>query len=427
MTKRLIRSFRTAAAAVAIATALPALGMALSTSAYAQTQNVVVENFTAGGVTIGKIEIQGTNVSQDDVNKLLSGQMDSAAAQALAKTFTAQSISIDKLDFAAPDGGSFSMEGTAGSDVSAGKVGSLTVGKVTFKDMAMEGGKANMAFEAFELKGLDAASLVEALETGKDPMTAIAEGKMPKFERLAFGKTTIAAPAKDVPGAPEGSVVDIAVGSMEINQTAFAGNVPTASDFAIKNVVVKLPEGSEPQTQLKAFGYDEVDVSLSGKGTWNKDSKEYDLNDLALQMANGATLTIDTKLGNVDEAFFSGDPNTSMMAMLGAGVTNATVSLTNEGLAEKALAFAGQMQGQDAEAMKQQAASVAQMMLPAVLGTDAGAQAIITAVSEFVNNPKNITISAKAKSGMLTAQDFAAVQQPADIFAKIDVEAKANQ
>jgi hypothetical protein len=84
------------------------------------------------------------------------------------------------------------------------------------------------------------------------------------------------------------------------------------------------------------------------------------------------------------------------------------------------------MQGKSADDLKTEVQTMAQLMLPSILGSDPGAQAVAKAAADFAANPQKITISAKAKSGMLTAQDFAGVASPADIFSKIDVEASAN-
>ncbi len=249
--------------------------------------------------------------------------------------------------------------------------------------------------------------------------------KFPKFETFGLTSAGFTGPMEGV--AAPNNIISVNVGSASLNASNFVGNIATGGEYAINNVVVKFPEGSEPATQLKALGYDELDLSLSGKGSWNKDAKTYALEDLSFTVANGAKLSLGANLGNIDEAAFTGDPQTSMMAMLGAGVSDVSISLENSGLIEKGIALAAQQQGTDAAALTAQIQAMAGTMLPAILGAEPSAQALTKALADFAASPKSLSIKAKAKSGMLTAQDFGAIASPAEIFAKIDIEAAANQ
>jgi hypothetical protein len=422
MTVHFMKTLRTGAAAFALAIAAPVLVMPLSLSAYAQTQDVLLENIEAPGAKIAKVEIKGTNVTQEQAQQLFAGTLPADQMQALATTLVAASIAIDGVNLTPPEGGSITMDGIAIENIAAaeGTLGSLVIGKVGLTDVPSDGQKINGEITNVTLKGVAAKGLIEALNSG-DISTIIGDPtKMPKFEQIAIGTSRFQGPV-------EGGVMDITLASAVVNVSNFIGNVGTNMDYSFQNMVIKPPAGSEQATQLKALGYDELDLSMSGKAAWDKDSKVYALSDMVIDWANGAKLTINANLGNVDEAAFMGDPQTTMMAMLSAGVTDAKISLENNGLAEKGFAFAGQMQGKDGAAMQAEAAGMAGAMLPMFLGQDEGAQKIIAAVNAFVTSPKNITVSAKAKSGMLTAQDFAAVATPADIFAKIDVEAAANE
>jgi hypothetical protein len=422
MTVNIMKTLRTGAAALTLAVATPALVLPMSISAYAQTQDVLLENIEAQGAKIAKIEFKGTNATQEQIQQLVAGSLPPDQMQQLATTLTAASIAIDGVSLTPPEGGNLLIDGVAIENIAAaeGTLGSLVIGKITLADIPSEGQKVNGEITGVTLKGVAAKGLIEALNSGDFTSMIGDPTKMPKFEQIAVGASTFSGPA-------EGGVITVKLASAVFNVSNFVGNIGTNMDYAIQNVVITPPEGSEQATQMKALGYDELDLSMSGKAAWDKDAKTYALSDMVIDWANGAKLTINANLGNIDEAFFMGDPQTAMMAMLSAGVSDAKISLENNGLAEKGFAFAGQMQGKDAAAMQQEAAGMAGAMLPVFLGQDEGAQKIITAVNAFLASPKNITVSAKAKNGMLTAQDFASVASPADIFAKIDVEAAANE
>jgi ribosomal protein S11 len=427
MTSRITKTLRAGAAAFAIAASAPLLMMPMSSAVYAQTQDVLLESIAMGPVKIGKIELKGTNATQDQMQALVTGQMPPADMQGFIKSLAAESISIEGIEIAPPEGGTISIPSINVEKIAVadGAVGSLTVASVSAKDIATPTGKVNMQIGEMNIAGVEAKDLIAALEAGNPESVFEDPKKMPKFDSIKIGQSEMSAPMEDVP-APN-NIINVKLASASLTLGDFVGRIATKGEYAFNNVAVKFPEGSEPATQLKALGYDEVDLSMTGKASWNKDAKTYSLEDMVFEMANGAKLSVTANFGNVDETFFAGDPQTAMMAMLSAGVSDAKISFENNGLVEKGLAFAAQQQGKTAEQLQQEAQGMATAMLPMMLGTEPGAQALIKAISDFAATPKNITVSAKAKSGMLTAQDFAAVATPADVFSKIDVEANANQ
>jgi hypothetical protein len=427
MTSGFLKQMRIGVAAASLALAAPMLVLPLSMAAYAQTQDVMLENIVLGPIKISKIEMKGTNATQDQVQTLVSGKMPPADMQAFLKGLSAASISIPSIEISPPEGGNLAFSGIEVEGLSAGegKLDKFVIGTLVAKDITTPTGPVNATIGEMKIEGLEATDLIAALESG-DPEAAIKDPKkFPKFDSLSIGASEMTGPMEGA--AAPNNQINIKLGSATLALHDFVGRVASGAEYAFNNIVVKFPEGSEQATQLKGLGYDEVDLSIGGKGSWNKDAKTYAIQDMTFTMANGAALKMSANLGNIDDAFFAGDPQTTMMAMLSAGVSDASVSFENMGLVEKGMAFAGKMQGKSGEQMQQEASGMATAMLPAVLGTDPGAQALAKAIGEFVTSPKNITVKAKAKSGMLTAQDFAAVATPADVFGKIDVEASANQ
>jgi hypothetical protein len=429
MASRLMTTMRAGAAAFALVAAVPMIGLPLSPAAFAQSSDVLLENIAVGPIKIEKIEMTGTNATQEQVQALVTGQMPPAEAETFLKGLSAAGIEIPSVELAPPEGGSMTITGISIEELSAaeGKVASLTIGSLVAKDIPTPNGPVNVNLGETKITGVDAGAFLAELSKGMTDIEQVLSNpqNLPKFENISIAASDMSAPI-DGAAAPD-NILSIKLGSANMTLSNFMGNIATDAEYAINNVVLAFPAGSEPGQQLKAIGYDQLDLSLSGKGAWNKDAKTYSIEGLKFVVADGAELTISTMLGNIDETFFTGDPQTSMMAMLSAGVSEATVSFVNNGLVEKGLAFAGQMQGKTGEQLQQEAQGMAQMMLPAILGTDPGAQALATALGEFAASPKNLTVTAKAKSGMLTAQDFASVAQPADVFAKIDVTATANQ
>ncbi len=157
-------------------------------------------------------------------------------------------------------------------------------------------------------------------------------------------------------------------------------------------------------------------------------AKTFTLDELTIEGAQMGSIRLKANFGDIDPALFSSPDNSARMAaLLGCSISSLEIKVVNSGLFEKALAFTAKQQGASADALKQQWSAMTGQMAPMLLGGDPSALKVAAEAQKFIEAPKNLTISIKAKSGGLKAADFEAIDDPAAFVSKLDIAAAANQ
>ncbi len=159
MTKRMLKGMRYGVAALSLALAAPALMLPMPMAAYAQSQDVLVENVELGPIKIGKIELTGTNATQEQVEQLVSGQMPPPDMQAFIKGLDAESITISDVAVAPPEGGSLEVGSVEieGLSAASGKLDSLKISGVNAAEIPSPTGPVSISVEEASLTGVEAA------------------------------------------------------------------------------------------------------------------------------------------------------------------------------------------------------------------------------------------------------------------------------
>ena len=124
---------------------------------------------------------------------------------------------------------------------------------------------------------------------------------------------------------------------------------------------------------------------------------------------------------------FSGLERTQKNAAYLAGdVASLSIRYDNQGLFEKAVDFLAKQQKKAPEALRKEWSAMATAMLPMLLGGDPAAQKLGAAVGKFIEAPKTITITARAKGAPVKFTDFTSFRAPADALARIELDAAAG-
>ena len=72
-------------------------------------------------------------------------------------------------------------------------------------------------------------------------------------------------------------------------------------------------------------------------------------------------------------------------------------------------------------------AAVTAQMVPVLLGGAPESLKVATEAQKFIDAPKNLTVSLKAKGAPLKAADFMGAGDPSAVLSKVDISAVANQ
>jgi hypothetical protein len=111
-----------------------------------------------------------------------------------------------------------------------------------------------------------------------------------------------------------------------------------------------------------------------------------------------------------------------LAALAKGNVSSATLSLVNNGLFEKAVAYVAKAQRTTPDAIKQEWSAMATQLLPALLGGDPASLKLATAVTKFIAAPKTLTVAVKAKADPIAFSEIMAMA-PAALLQHIVLDA----
>lgn len=368
---------------------------------------------------IGKVVVTGTNITKEELQKLFSTATSKEDRIAITSKMKADLFSVPEVVLNRHDGSSrIVISGIAVSSINAGKFAKATVGGINGSGEAKKnGGKVSIKSGAMTVLDGDLTSALNAVKNGD-----ITDGTW------QFGKFTWAGLEVVFPEKKRGKIYShtFKIGSVE-GETKYNGNVPTTSVGSFNDMTFIPAAASSAGQGMAAFGYKQVTLGLTFAGSYDEKAKQYKMTDLTIKGKDTAVLSIAGLFGNIDKSAFLGDKRQRMGALMGGDIDDLKIKVVNNGVLDKALVFFARMKGGNPDAIKQQWAGMAGGMLPMVLGGDADALQSTTAVTDFIKNPKNLSISASGKAGPVPFASFMQIKNPMQLFSKLKIEAVANK
>ncbi|MGD0184035.1 MAG: hypothetical protein ABSC25_02165 [Roseiarcus sp.] len=383
--------------------------------------DVTIENFTAheqdgSALVIARADFVNANLSKDEIVKMLTPDTPEADERVLVQKFKADKISIPSIDIATKEGGKIHIHDVAANHIDAGKVGDLGFAAMEASGTD-NGGAYSLKSGALRLEGLD---LADALKAVGAPQEAAQKGRL---GHLTWQSLDIVAP--DAESGP-GKTIHIALASAEV-RSSYDGDILKHGDTKLTGLIVEPSPDSEFGKNLAELGYSKLEMALVIGADYQPAAKTFTLDELTIEGAQMGSIRLTANFGDIDPALFSPDNSARLAALLGCSISSLEIKVVNSGLFEKALAFTAKQQGASADALKQQWSAMTGQMAPMLLGGDPSALKVAAEAQKFIEAPKNLTISIKAKSGGLKAADFEAIDDPAAFVSKLDIAAAANQ
>jgi len=315
------------------------------------------------------------------------------------------------------DADTIGVDGILGENhVDAGKVEALEVAGMDASGTD-HGAPVSVKSGALRLEGLD---LADALKTITAPDSAVPKGRL---SHLTWQSIDVVAPDKE--GAP-GKTIHIALASVEVRGT-YDGDTLKHGATDLTGLIVEPSPDSELGKNLAELGYSKLELSLVIGADYDAAAKKFSLDELTIEGAQMGSIRLKANFGDIDPALFNSDNNARMAALVGCSISSLEIKVVNSGLFEKALALVAKQQGASADALKQQWSAMTGQMAPLFLGGDPSSLKVAAETQKFIDSPKNLTVSIKAKNGALKAADFAGISDPAAFVGKLDIAAAANQ
>ncbi|RFB80982.1 hypothetical protein [Methylovirgula sp. 4M-Z18] len=397
-------------------------GTVFVSAAQAQTANVALDNVTIKGkdndttVTYKHIEFQNTNLSQDDVTKLFSSDTKPEDRAPLLAKLQASKILIPETTIDGKDGKTIVHDFIA-SNVDKGVIANLTIAG------ADGSGSDGFALKAQPLtaEGVDLASILAATTHQAKAGSGLA------IRKLSWGGADITAAQKDVTAkTPGGNMLNVKIGQVDMANTV-DGAVFRSGQLTVASVVLTPPKDDPGAQQMSKFGYDKIEFSLKTAESYDPATKKLSIDELTVSGPNAGTLSLKANLGNIDHFLFDGDEDTRKLALASGDFSDLTLNFVNNGLFDKAIVFAAQQQGKSPDDLKKQLGTMAQKMLPMMMGGSPDAVKLGQALSTFIAQPKSLNVSIKAKEGALPFAEIAQSGNPMDVLNRVDLNAAANQ
>ncbi|MGO4452134.1 hypothetical protein AB4Y96_24710 [Phyllobacterium sp. TAF24] len=322
---------------------------------------------------------------------------------------------------------SFKVGDVTLSDVADADAGGFKIGLITVPDVdytSTEEGKGRVIVQGISMEGVTLPP-----ENSTDPLAQV----------LQFEKTEI----KHISVSEKGKEA-LALDDISGTRSPISATAPVNFTSNIGNFKADLSEVEDPKTKdaLKALGYETLSGKFDMGGTWNMTDGRINVEKMNVTFNDAGALGIKLDLAGITPDFLKsakeatkkveGKPDDAQaMAMLGLmqqlSFTGASIRFDDGSLTNKALDYAAKQQGMKRDDLVNQGKAILPMMA-AQLGNAEFAQALGTAVSAYLDSPKNIEIkAAPGKSVPFAIIAAGGMADPKSLIKTLGVTVNANQ
>jgi hypothetical protein len=393
-----------------------ALGWPVAGGGDVTIDNLSFKSLDGDAFTIAHVEFTNTNLSKDEIVKLLTPDTSSDDELALAHKLIAEKIVIPSIAIVGKDDSKIQLTGFTANHVAGGKIESFDLAAIEAAGTD-KNGALSVKSGALHVDGLDVALLLTQGDT-PDP-------NAPPNRLGGMTLTGLDIVAPDPENAP-GQSIHVAVGSIAM-QNDYSGDTPAKSAAKVTGLIIEPSPGSDAGKELASLGYDKLELTMTMAGSYQADAKTLTLDDLTIEGAQMGSIGFKAALIDVGPQLFGADSGARLQAALESGVASVELKLVNAGLFEKALAYTAKQQNIAVDDLRKQWSTMAGTIAPVMLGGDPGGLALGAETQKFIAEPKSLTVDVKAKSGALKAGDFMTITDLGDFAAKLDVSAAANR
>ena len=386
-----------------------------------QEETVALDNFTVTAtngnvITIKHAEFQGTNLTEEEIKKLLTPDTPADEETALAQKLKAGSISIPLVDVAVKKGGAIHIHDISASDVDSGKIGKFGFASVDGSGTD-EDGPVSIKSGSFKMENAD---LADALGSLGNPAQISPTSHL---GYLSWQGVDFIVPDKE---AGPGKTTHIALASFEIRNN-YDDAIFKDAAMTLKGLVIEPAQGSEFANNLAMMNYSRLELSSTIAAHYDAAAKKFTLDDFTLNDVGAGAIGLKASFENIDPALFGADASARMGAVAGAAISSLEIKVVNAGLFEKSVTFFAAQEKITADALKKKWMDVTGQMLPMVLGGDPSALKIAAEAQKFIGAPTNLTIAVRPKSGAFKFSDAMGGGDPMALISTLDISASANK
>lgn len=292
-------------------------------------------------------------------------------------------------------------------------------------------GNGAMSLGKFHFKGIDLKGPLAALKATGTNLTeewfqANYRALIPAFDGLAFSDFNIDVLDEKNPGER----IKAAVDDFDLTLKDYVNGIPSDIATSASHIVAALPAESDDSTvqRMKALGIKNVDVSYDVGVKWDKAASEIRLDRFSVTGVDLGSIVVASVIGQAGEALFSADSTEALIAALGLTLKRVKVDITDAGLADLLMQSSASDAGKGIAEFRRSLSAMTRGTLLIFLGGAANATEIATAVGDFLDDKKSLSVNVTSKNpeGVTFDELNALKEDPSGLSEKVDIEAIAN-
>jgi hypothetical protein len=376
--------------------------------------------FDKASFALKGVELRGSNLSADELEKIVSHSVTMEEAAPILSKLTAASIAIAELTFASPNR-ALTIYDIKATDVKDGKASRLSFGSVAARS-EIEGAESMvLRIGAIEIESGNIGGLLTDLTRG-DPTIRHA-----KASRVVLSDLDLTLPDKSVPANERvGNPYRIRLATFE-TQSSYDGTTLKNATLLIKALKIEAPRTSKFSESMLFYGYDKFEMDAKFIGRYQPESRTYVLDDFTISALNAGSINLEGRFENIDRSAFDGDKDHRAKALANADVSHLAIRVTNTGYFEKALARAAARQGKTQPQILAQLNVDAARLLLDKPAQNPSAKSLYDSITAFAANPRSLTIAANVKGKSVKLSNLKEFQTLDEFLARVDVTAMSGQ
>lgn len=222
-----------------------------------------------------------------------------------------------------------------------------------------------------------------------------------KFDRFSASNIVMSSPT-----LPD----QLTIGSISLEQSDFLGNLPRTASGSMKRLVLPFSLAQDPdvKAQLDALGYEQLVLSFNYETIWDDKAGISDLESASITAENMATLNFNARFGGVTEDLLNKlravtEPADLMANVQGMTVNALSLSFDNQSIVDRALDLQAKNAGVERAQLVEQLSALLPLLLT-VIDNPTFTAALSQAATEFLSDPKRLTITANPDNPVPVSQ-----------------------
>jgi hypothetical protein len=385
------------------------------------SDSVALDNITLtrpdGSVIIQHVEFGGTNLSHDEAAALFSADLSADQGRELMAKLKAKWIAIPEIRINSKQG-SARIENVQAANVDSGKVGSLSIAAIDASAHGKEGATITLKTYPLSIEDADFSLLFTALQTSAPELF--------RFSRLSWAGMDVAMVDPDTPAyAAGGNVVHLRIASLAATNT-YQDELLSKFGANLNGLSLEAPKASKIGQVLALFGYDKLEFGMTSSGAYDAKAQTMTISDL-IEGVNIGGLALKLEIGGLDSRAFQGDFKERLSNWMNGAIADLEVRFTNAGVVDKLVAMVAAQQRMQPEDVKKNWAAAVGQLVSALFGASPNASALANAFGQFIASPRNLTVTARGKTGAIGIRELQDLRAVSSVLARVDFGASANQ